>query len=586
MQKSKLKRISEPAFLIVLIIVFLSLMLFFGNKKEGYHVDELYSYGLSNSEYLPFMHMGEMEYSVKDWMKEFGPGENLGDLFRNLSKDFKILKACGFHFKETEIYSKYLVAQANSADTTSTTWVTGTAYRDYLAASASNRFNYASVYYNQRGDVHPPLFYSLLHTICSFAPGVFTKWFGLGLNMVIGSLSLLVLYFMVKKHMGGIVPAIIISTSYVVSCGFITTALYIRMYMLLTLFTLLYISIHLDMAAAGFDVLKRKLVLLGLITVLGYLTHYYFVIFALGTAFVFVIWMIAGKKFKALLKYVVALAISAAVGICLWPFSIKHVFFGYRGQASIQTFSSGNISLIKVKLMCEHFRNHILGKGIWFFFAFLIIISIALIFIKKPRNIQWGKNLLVLFPSILYLCSVAQIVPYFEDRYVVNLYPLVILVFLVPVVALDSIIREKYVSKWKIPVASVVVVIALMLCNNCFTHEPNYLILGGTETFEVLPNTSCIFVLPDRDWNQSTPETNILAKCERVGIVYESNLMALKDDKEYTDDDNILVVIRNGLDSDALFEKVNEELFDSSLVETNREMMCGNTHIWAKVALP
>ena len=57
-----------------------------------------------------------------------------------------------------------------------------------------HRFDYASVYYNQTQDVHPPLFYFLLHTVCSLFPGSFTKWTGLGMNFVLLGGTLAALY--------------------------------------------------------------------------------------------------------------------------------------------------------------------------------------------------------------------------------------------------------------------------------------------------------------------------------------------------------------------------------------------------------
>jgi len=126
---------------LALVIAAVLLTLFWGSKKEGYHVDELYSYGLSNSEYLPFMHFGESDYDVKDWMLEYGAGEDLIDLFHNLDKDFKILKDASFHVKSTPIYKAYLIAQKNSQDMYHTTWVDGQAYREYLMPARSNRFN-------------------------------------------------------------------------------------------------------------------------------------------------------------------------------------------------------------------------------------------------------------------------------------------------------------------------------------------------------------------------------------------------------------------------------------------------------------
>ena len=66
-----MKEICKKYCLLVLIaLLALSGMLYYGNRKEGYHVDEMLSYGLANSEYLPFMHFGESGYDVKDWMLE------------------------------------------------------------------------------------------------------------------------------------------------------------------------------------------------------------------------------------------------------------------------------------------------------------------------------------------------------------------------------------------------------------------------------------------------------------------------------------------------------------------------------------
>ena len=86
------KALKKKGVFLALLAISLFTMLYFGSQKEGYHVDEVYSYGLANSEYLPFMHFGAHDYNVRDWMMEYGPGESLSDLFRNTGKDYRILK--------------------------------------------------------------------------------------------------------------------------------------------------------------------------------------------------------------------------------------------------------------------------------------------------------------------------------------------------------------------------------------------------------------------------------------------------------------------------------------------------------------
>ena len=71
--------------LAAVLMISLIMLIYYGNQKEGDHVDEVYSYGLANSEYLPFMHFGQHDYNVKEWMAEYGAGESLGQLFSNLA---------------------------------------------------------------------------------------------------------------------------------------------------------------------------------------------------------------------------------------------------------------------------------------------------------------------------------------------------------------------------------------------------------------------------------------------------------------------------------------------------------------------
>lgn len=131
------------------ILVFLAMLVCFCGwwavRKEGFFADELYSYGLSNSDYAPFLswyYNGERAYSGTS---------------------------------AEHIYSRE-------------------DFMSYVAVQEGQRFDYASVYYNQTQDVHPPVFYFLLHTVCSLFPGSFTKWTGLGLNFALFGGTIAALY--------------------------------------------------------------------------------------------------------------------------------------------------------------------------------------------------------------------------------------------------------------------------------------------------------------------------------------------------------------------------------------------------------
>lgn len=561
-----MKKLSKEKWLLLLIVaVSLITMIIYGSQKEGYHLDEIYSYGLANSEYLPFMHFGESGYDVKDWMLEYGAGESFRDIVTNLIKDFQILKECGFDIYSSEIYQDYLIAQANSADTFTTTWVSGQDYRDYLAVSESNTFNYASVYYNQRGDVHPPLYYILLHTVCSVFQGTFSKWYGLTINFVVLTGTLLLLYRMVDRHLGGSRVALAVTAAYGLSNGFMTSAMYLRMYALLTLMTVLYCYVHLELAVDDFQIKGKKRLMLVAATLGGFLTHYYFVLYAIGVAFVYVIWMVSRKKWRAVLKYIITLACTAAAGLCIWPFALKHVFLGYRGQASLDTITSGLFYLSKTKLIMDHIIWQLMGGHWWLLLVGFVLL--AVVFIRqKGKNVPVAKGLLLVLPVVLYVLLVSQIVPFLVERYVMCTFPFWCLF----VVAAVTFAVGKSVKKpWKRWVPFLTGGL-LVLFGNCYSNPPDYLFPGGQETVVVPDNTDCVYVLPNDSWNESAGDSSILAQCDNVAVVYHAQLDCLKDDYEYASGDVLMVSIQKDMDIEGVLADVKKVLEVEELKESTR----------------
>ncbi len=561
-----LKRANKST-LILLLIMLMSLctMIYYGHHKEGYHVDEYYSYGLANSEYLPFLHFGESGYDVKDWMNEYGAGESLVDLFRNLINDFKILKDYDFNFYATPIYQDYRIAQQNSADTTTTTWVSGEEYRNYLAVAEENTFNYASVYYNQRGDVHPPFFYMLLHTICSVFQGIFSKWFALAINIFFLMATLIVLYLTGKHHFGGELPALGMVFAYAFSSGIMTTTVYLRMYAILTFMTLCLFYIHLNIARDGFVIKGKNRKLLVTVVLLGFLTHYYFVLFALGTAAVFAIWLLFEKNYKSLIRYIVTLAGSAIAGICIWPFSIQHVFSGYRGKAALNILSEGNLYGSKIIGMFKQIGSQLLDNQWWL--LILIAVLAFITFIYKKIKLPIGKLALIGFPTLFYTIMVAQIAPYTVERYVMCTYPFW---FIILIGSFYTICKEFLTNKRLTTLGLCSACGIIFLLNNCYSHTPNYLFTGGQETVDIPANTDCIYVLPDGTWNESASDTSILAQCRQIAVVYESNLPVLEGTYKTPDADYCMIAIQKNMDIDATAEKVKQTLGIESWEETER----------------
>lgn len=587
--KGKMHRVKKESIALILImLISLSTMIYHGTRKEGYHVDELYSYGLANSEYLPFMHFGESGYDVKDWMMDYGAGESLGDLLRNLAKDFKLIQECGFQPKNSVIYQDYLTAQENSKDTRTTTWISGQGYRDYLAVSKDNTFNYASVYYNQRGDVHPPLYYILLHTVCSLFQGKFSKWFGLAVNYAALLLAIWMLYHMVSTYLGGKKVALATVLVYALSNGFMTTAVFLRMYALLTLMVILCSYIHLRLAADQFRITKRTRIWLVLSTLGGFLTHYYFVIYVMATALIMIIWMAAKKKGKEIFFYILTMACCAAIGLCVWPFAVKHVFLGYRGRESLSILTEGNFYWIKVKVILHYLFQFMFNGWWWIPLVCAIILILALVFIPRGKR-PLGKFFLLSVPTVLYTLLVSQIVPYYVERYFMCTFPFWCLLVTEAVwLAADVLLQSPGLAR-KFPgghgtkfqtAAIAICAVLVMVLNNSLSHTPGHLNMGGQDTIEVPEHTACVYVMPDGSWNESTSYTSVFTKCDQVAVTYLSSLPCLENTYEYVSGNCVLVMVSGSLETEPVLEEVRRVLGVQDLQEVNRAALGDVTRIY------
>ncbi|MEE6207837.1 MAG: hypothetical protein VZR95_07285, partial [Alphaproteobacteria bacterium] len=154
-------------------------------------------------------------------------------------------------------------------------------FTTYLTVQPEHRFRYEYLQNNLLA--HPPLYYIIFHTISSFFPNVFSKWFGLGLNLLLFLITQLLLYglgkqFLTEKKV--FLPLIFYGFSIPAIC----CVTYIRNYMLFTTELTGLFLLAVCMAQSARDD-KQQLFytyLFGYAAVLflGCMTHYYFYIVA------------------------------------------------------------------------------------------------------------------------------------------------------------------------------------------------------------------------------------------------------------------------------------------------------------------
>lgn len=220
-------------------------------------------------------------------------------------------------------------------------WHTREYYQDYLAVQEGERGDWRPVYENQKNDVHPPLYYLLLRSVLNLAPGEFSKWPGIILNIVIAVPVTILLYLITRQLLSKVKyaqeKALGLTLVATLTIAAISGVMYIRMYLLLTLWVLMTAWLHLKLVESETEKVSKWCILIGVTALAGVLTQYYYLFFLLGAVIVMMVKYIRQKKWRELKWYLGSLAVAGIVSLVIWPWSIEHMFLGYRGQGAMQT---------------------------------------------------------------------------------------------------------------------------------------------------------------------------------------------------------------------------------------------------------
>ncbi len=275
MDKQKLgsKKFMTAGLILIIVIQLACYIFLFANYKTSYHEDEFFSYSLSNSYYYPFI------YGSKH-----------------------------------QVVDNYNV------------WIKGSDYRYYIETSPDTRFKYDSVWYNQKSDVHPPLYYAVLHTISSFFPDRFSWWWGFGINLVCFAVSQIFLFKIASKLSGSDICGLAACFFWGSTLIGQNTQLFIRMYSMLTMFILIYIYLSMLQFESSELSFKKQLIPLALVSFCGAMTQHFFLIFAFFYTLLQCIVLLIRKRFKDFFGYGCAVLAGVLLSIAAFPATISHLF--------------------------------------------------------------------------------------------------------------------------------------------------------------------------------------------------------------------------------------------------------------------
>ncbi len=240
-------------------------------------------------------------------------------------------------------------------------------------------------YRNQVNDVHPPLYYVLLHTICSLFPNSFSKWYGLGLNIGILIIIDLLLYHIAKYFLKSELKSLLTVALWSCSAAGLSDIILIRMYLLLTLAYLVFLQMHIKIFKDHSYTVKNFL-LLFFSVMLGGLTHYYFYPFAFFMSAPVCVYLLV-KNRGALLAYMTSLLAGFACNLMIFPATLTHVFGGYRGT-QVVTNLQGRTENVFTKYYLGWINNSMFGGLMLYVFAIFFIVCLVIYLRQKDIKVK------------------------------------------------------------------------------------------------------------------------------------------------------------------------------------------------------
>lgn len=523
------KWFSQNRWFLLTVFFLCILMFYFINQKQGFHEDEIFSYGSSN-------------YRYDNVYRPYGYAEASQDVFYNQVWNSKNkitnIKNYFFHYdtlKTDETLSKEIPIFRQKEDALT-----------YLTIGKGDVLNYFSVYYNQARDVHPPLFYFLVHFVSTIFYGQFSKYIIFIINLVffVGTL------WIIKKIMEKLdikkmaIPTMIL---YGASMGCISTVMFQRMYMMLTFFSVLYLYLTIKFVQEDFKIEKKYP---WIFTILfGFLTQYYFCIYIVFVFLLVSAYLLTKKEYQKLGRYFLVHVIAAVIGILFYPASIYHIFFSYRGLGDGREVAKPIIQ------SCIYYFSQIYKLFSMKHLLFLILVLYFILILKNKAKIDRGKIFycsLIFLPSVMYLFTIAKIAPFlgedYTSRYIMLLFPIIA----VGVAYLFSFATKKQ---------GIFFTISLLLSvNGLYYNEPVYLYKDYQKAMDIatIYKDDYFVYVYDNSFTHlsSLPE---FATYKASLIINENNYdFSLLENDELINSNEFILCIKNWLNVEDILNKVLE----------------------------
>ena len=352
----------------------------------------------------------------------------------------------GFHYDENySYYSSNVTYGLNPPDGD---WLSGSTIAEEFCITPGMGFNFPLVAQMQSFDVHPPVYYFLLNIICSLSSGIFSKWQGLILNLIFFVISELLIIAIANK-VGNKNKAItwFSLALFGFSPAIISGITFIRMYMLLTSECMALILLHMNMLTdiknnSSLSRFVKYLIQIAVTVYIGFLTHYYFAVFAFFVAAFTTLYLFFSKNTRKT-SYIYAITVIAGLlsAVLSYPASLRHIFRGYRGTEAMGAFFDMNNLSDRMGLFVGLIDDYVLNRTFYILLLIILLAYVQVRFMNKrvSPNLCFGLSFITAVGYFAIVMKTALMNYEEAVRYEMPIYGLLIILI---VVSLYSLINN------------------------------------------------------------------------------------------------------------------------------------------------
>ena len=460
-------------------------------------------------------------------------------------------------------------------------WKNRDFFKSSMTLTCNNIFNFKSLYVNQALDNHPPFFYTLVHFSTLIFGGQFSLYSVFVVNIIAFIISCLIVYRILKllNKENLIIPSLIL---YGLSMGTISMVIFQRMYMLLTLFILIYFYLNLKLYKNNFIMDKKITIQLGISTILGFLTQYFFVIYAFCIFGIMIIEMIRTKKNKKVIsKYVVSHILYAAVGILIFVPCLKHLLFSDRGLCNLGNNGYFTHVLEYLKHLAYAFSINI--SDTFLMVSALVLFAILTISLCVKSREKFVV-LITIVPTILYFLVVVVLTSFQELRYIMPIIPFVVFMFF-------FVLNEFFKFKYNYILFTVISV--FLVVNGFVFSKPLFLYENYKDILDIATQNkdkSFVYVY-DNFFNhmQSVQEMMIYNRTLIVNANDNDEFNCVIDDESLNSEVSYILSIKSYMDNDSILNRIKEDtefknisLLYKSEISNNSKGVMDNLYLVSK----